>query len=281
MKRMFKCFALLLAVMFLTAGVKAQAAPQIGIDFISRSVVAMGEGLASERARTPAQKRLQARKAAIAEAQRALAEAVNKVAVEGGTNVADVALESDYTRTRVSATLTGAVIIDEQWNPSDETYTVYMQVPLDGVGGIAAAVMPRPSTPPVSFPTPKTTVPSPTAPSTTITVTATGGYTGVVIDCRGLGLNPVMSPVIKDNSGVKLYGHQNLDYDMVIRDGMASYAHDMSQASRAGSNPLVIKAERLDDHNANPVLSVTDGNRMLLENNSAGFLSKTAVVFLY
>ena len=90
-----------------------------------------------------------------------------------------------------------------------------------------------------------------------------------------------MSPVIKDVSGVKLYGHQNLDYDMVIRDGMASYANDMSQATRAGSNPLVIKAERLDDHNANPVISVTDGNKMLLENNSSGFLSRTAVVFLY
>ena len=90
-----------------------------------------------------------------------------------------------------------------------------------------------------------------------------------------------MSPVIKDSNGNKLYGHKNLNPDYVIQNGMASYAHDMSMASRAGSNPLVIKAVSLADHNANPVVSVDDGNLMLLENNSAGFLSNTAVVFLY
>ena len=114
-----------------------------------------------------------------------------------------------------------------------------------------------------------------------VTVTISGGYTGVVIDCRGLGLNPVMSPVIKDAAGTKLYGHTNINPDYVIQNGMASYAHDMGMASRAGSNPLVIKAVSLADHNANPVISIDDGNRMLLENNSGGFLSQTAVVFLY
>ena len=275
MKRMFKCFALLLVAMFLTVGIKAEAAPDYG----NQTITATGMGVAKA-GTSGGHARILARRAAIADAQRNLLEAVKEVYVEGGTEVVDAMLSSDVVRTKVSGTLKGARIVSENIT-SDGAYEVTMQIGMFGVGGLAEAVIPRPETPPIAFPTPQTTVPSPTAPSTTITITATGGYTGVVIDCRGLGLNPVMSPVIKDNSGVKLYGHQNLDYDMVIRDGMASYAHDMSQASRAGSNPLVIKAERLDDHNANPVLSVTDGNRMLLENNSAGFLSKTAVVFLY
>jgi len=204
--------------------------------------------------------------------------AANEVRVEGETTVQMNTLVDDTIRTSVSATVKGAQIVSENWN-SEGYYEVTMQVPIFGVGSLAQAVI-KPVEQ-IPFPTPSPVQPSPTSPSTTVTVTVSGGYTGVIVDCRGLNLNPVMSPVIKDSSGVKLYGHQNLDYDMVIRDGMASYAHDMSQASRAGSNPLVIKAERLDDHNANPVLSVTDGNRMLLENNSAGFLSKTAVVFLY
>ena len=108
-----------------------------------------------------------------------------------------------------------------------------------------------------------------------------GNYTGLIIDCRGLGLQPVMSPVIKNASGVKLYGHENLNYDLIIRDGMVSYVHSQSQAGRAGSNPLILKAERLEDNNANPVVSVNDGNRILIENGSTGFLNKTAVVFLY
>ena len=279
MKRMFKCFALLLAVMFLTAGVKAQAAPNdYTVDYDNKTVTTTGMGVAKA-GTSGGHARILARRAAIADAQRNLLEAVKEVYVEGGTEVNDLMLSSDVVRTKVSGTLKGAKIISENIT-SDGVYEVTMQVGMFGVGGLAGAVIERPVQQ-IPFPTPKTTVPSPTAPSTTITVTATGGYTGVIIDCRGQRLNPVMSPVIKDSSGVKLYGHQNLDYDMVIRDGMASYAHDMSQASRAGSNPLVIKAETLDDHNANPVLSVTDGNRMLLENNSSGFLSRTAVVFLY
>ena len=94
-------------------------------------------------------------------------------------------------------------------------------------------------------------------------------------------LNPVMSPVIKKVGGQKIYGHKNLDYDRIIREGMASYAQDMSQAARAGSNPLVVRAVALDDLNANPVLSEADADLVLYENGQSHFLDNIAVVFLY
>ena len=268
-----------MAAILVLTGIKVDAAPGGGVDWTKGSGVLTGTGigLPPSNAVGP-QKKIWARTAAIADAQRRLAEAAEEVRVEGETTVKMNTLADDTVRTSVAATLKGAYIVSENWN-SEGYYEVTMQVPVFGAGSLAQAVI-KPVEQ-IPFPTPSPVQPSPTNPSTTVTISVSGGYTGVIIDCRGLNLNPVMSPVIKDSSGVKLYGHQNLDYDMVIRDGMASYAHDMSQASRAGSNPLVIKAERLDDHNANPVLSVTDGNRMLLENNSAGFLSKTAVVFLY
>ena len=62
---------------------------------------------------------------------------------------------------------------------------------------------------------------------------------------------------------------------------MVNYASSSNQTDRAGSNPLIIKAQRLEDHNANPVVSVEDGNRILIENGSSGFLTRTAVVFLH
>ena len=269
----------LLATILLLTGVKVDAAAGSGVDWTSGSGVLTGTGIGlPPSGANRIQGKIWARTAAIADAQRRLAEAAEEVRVEGETTVKMNTLADDTVRTSVAATLKGAQIVDEKWN-NEGYYEVTMQVPIFGVGGLAQAVI-KPAEQ-IPFPTPSPVQPSPTNPSTTVKITVNGGYTGVIVDCRGFNLNPVMSPVIKDSSGVKLYGHQNLDYDMVIRDGMASYAHDMSQATRAGSNPLVIKAERLDDHNANPVLSVTDGNRMLLENNSAGFLSRTAVVFLY
>ena len=55
-----------------------------------------------------------------------------------------------------------------------------------------------------------------------------------------------MSPVIKNANGEPIYGYKNLDSATVIANGMASYTTDLSKASRAGSNPLVVKAVGLD-----------------------------------
>ena len=109
-------------------------------------------------------------------------------------------------------------------------------------------------------------------------------YTGLVIDCRGIGvLNPVMSPVIKNANGQAIYGHMNLDYDKIIMNGMASYAgdaYDQIARARAGNNPLVIKAQSLTDLSANPVVSVADADRILAANQQDRFLNDCAVVFV-
>ena len=188
-------------------------------------------------------------------------------------------------------------------------YTVRMQVPLFGVTkSVAAAVLPQtaakePLPAPVASVAPS--VPSSvhvdvtlggTAAGTTATQGATsakgssasaapagaqaiGGYTGLIVDCSGLGLKPAMSPVIKNDLGQPIYGYKNLDYDKVVTNGMAGYTSDLSRAARAGSNPLVVRAVRLDG-GVNPVLSTADANRVLIENGATGFLDKTNVVFV-
>ena len=129
--------------------------------------------------------------------------------------------------------------------------------------------------------TPKKPVTTPTKPAIKpVTSEAIGGFTGLIVDCRGLGLKPVMSPVIKNADGQSIYGHANLDYDKVIELGMAAYTTDISNIARAGSNPLVVKAVRLENHNGNPVISVADANRVLIENSKSGFLEKLNVVFI-
>lgn len=270
MKRTAKLFGMILAVLMLLTTMKADAAT----DWNAGVIRATGTGIPTTGARG-AQARILARRAAIADAYRQLLEMTQGVQVDAETTVEMMMVTSDVIRTKVSGLVKGAQIVEEKMT-SDGGYEVTMQIGMFGTNSLADAVIERP-TEVVPFPAPQPTKPS--APSVTITVS--GGYTGVIIDCRGMNLNPVMSPVIKDSNGNKLYGHKNLNPDYVIQNGMASYAHDMSMASRAGSNPLVLKAVSLADHNANPVVSVDDGNLMLLENNSAGFLSSTAVVFLY
>jgi len=275
MKIKVSLFAMVLAALLTLTSFPVYAAN--GVDWGSNVITATGTGIVPPGTRG-AQAKALAKRAAIVDAQRQLVEAVNGVQVDAETTVEQMILTSDVVRTRVSGTLKGAVVVSENF-AADGSYEVTMALPLFGSGSIAQAVMPKPAQID-PFPTPAREIPSQSG-STSITITVKGGYTGVIIDCRSCGVNPVMSPVIKDTNGNKLYGHKNLDYDMVISKGMASYAHDMSQATRAGSNPLVISAVRTEDHNANPVISVEDGNLMLLENESTGFLSNTAVVFLY
>ena len=144
----------------------------------------------------------------------------------------------------------------------------------------AAPVAPAP----IPAPTPAPAVQTPTAPTTppaeiVPTGQAVGGYTGVIIDCTGLGLRTAMSPVIKADNGRPIYGYKNLDSDKVVANGMASYARSDADATRAGTNPLRLRAVSIDN-GANPVLSANDANRLLLENNASGFLDATNVVFL-
>lgn len=273
MIRHFKLFGVLLAAIFFAMSATVDAAT----DWNTNKIQVTGMGVPNPRlATTPAHAAMMARRAALADAYRQLAEAVNGVQVDSETTVEQMMLTSDVVKTRISATIKGAQIVSEG-ELAGGGYSVTLELPLFGEGNsIAETVLERPA---VVEPFP---MPAPDyRPPVVETRPSYGGYTGLVVDCRGMNINFVMSPVIKNINGQKIYGHQNLDYDRVIREGMASYAQDMSQAARAGSNPLVVKAVWLDDLNANPVLSAEDADLVLYENSQSHFLDNIAVVFLY
>lgn len=309
-----KKFRHLLGVMGLMMAllVMSAASALAAANWDSAVVTAEGTGVAPPTAYNSVQARMLARRAAIVDAYRQLAEQIKGVNVDADTTVENMMVTSDVVRTHVSALVQGARIVDEKVI-AEGGYSVTLQVSMFGVSNsLASAVIERPlvkeAFPSVvvtvepsvprpaaeyGFPSlPSTTIPSTTLPSTqpvhgngssaaaAPAGRAIGGYTGLIVDCRGLGLKPVMSPVIKNVEGTPIYGYKNLDYDKVISNGMAGYTTDITRASRAGSNPLVVKAVSLDNHNGNPVLSLADANRVLIENGATGFLDNASVVFL-
>ena len=239
-------------------------------DWTNNVVQVTGTGAQPANAVNPAQARMLARRAAVADAYRQLAESIKGVNVDAETTVENMMVTSDVIRTKVSAMIQGAQVISEKEIPGGG-YEVTMQVPLFGVqNSLAQAVMPAPKV--------REPIPTPS-----VTVQSSGGYTGLIVDCRGLGLKPVMSPVIKNDSGQPIYGYKNLDPDKVIAQGMASYCYNTSDtaATRAGSNPLVVKAVSLEGvYRGNPVVSAADANKILAENNVSHFLENTNVVFI-
>ena len=318
LKRMKK-FSRLLGIMGLMMAliIMSTASALAATNWDSATVTAEGTGVPPATAYNSVQARMLARRAAIVDAYRQLAEQIKGGDVDADTTVENMMVTSDVIRTHVSALVQGARIVDEKTLP-EGGYSVTMQVSMFGVSNsLASAVIERPAVK-ESFPSvvvtvepamprpaseygfpslpsadiPSTTVPSTTGPSTQPVYgkgssaadapsgRAIGGYTGLIVDCRGLGLRPVMSPVIKNTDGTPIYGYKNLDYDKVISNGMAGYTTDINKAARAGSNPLIVKAVSLDNNNGNPVLSLADANRVLIENGAAGFLDTASVVFL-
>ena len=276
-----KCaIAFATAMMMLAMLATTAFAAEGTVDWSKGVIRATGIGVGKATSKNkPGVYRAQAKRAAMMDAQRNLAEIVKGVRVTADSTMRDLELESDLVRTRVDAIISGMVEVSSQYY-EDGTYEVVLEMPLFGAKDSLsqAAFIPFKDEPKVSFmqPTDITIINQPTI--------INANYTGLIIDCRGLGgVNPVMSPVIKNDIGQAIYGHKNLDYDKIILNGMASYAEDVSDSisrSRAGNNPLVIKAVRLSDLNANPVVSAADADKILAANQHDQFLDNCAVVFI-
>ena len=226
---------------------------------------------------------IMARRAAIVDAQRNLAEQINGVQVDAETTVENFVISSDLVKTKVSALIKGAMVVEEQMMP-DGAYRVVMSMPMYGTQGLASAIMPaiRDNTPPT---------PPPPVISATITAqiqTSGVGYTGVIVDASGMGLKPSFSPVIYDTNGRAIYGVSNINYDQAISQGMVGYSASVSAAQtlpRVGATPLVIKAVQVRGGNnstnpVNVVVSVDDGDRILAANQQSQMLMNGSVVFV-
>lgn len=247
-------------------------------DWRNGVVQAMGVGVPPVTANSPAQANAMARRAAVVDAYRNLIEQVGEVRVEAATTVRNYEIENDTIKTRISGLVQGARVINEQFMP-DGSCQVTVEVDLFGANSVAAAIEDK-FQPAQILPMP---LPSPDYQSSaTADIPA---YTGIIVDARGLGLERVMSPRIYDETGRIVYGNMYIDSDIVVHRGMVDYlsADDMTSVgqanSRAGTNPLVVKAIGLRDFNANVVISQADADRILAANAATGFFARTAVVF--
>lgn len=242
----------------------------------NQSVIeAVGIGFPSAEATSAGQGRMLARRAAIVDAYRNLAETIQGVRVDAETTMQNLQITSDVVKTKVSGLIQGAKILREQ-AMADGSYKVVIAVNLYGEGSLADIALNQVK--------PDRIVDFPQAAAPQY---STGSpYTGVVVDARGLGLEATFSPRIYDENGRIIYGNMYIDTNLAISQGMVDYAPtaEMAQAaesgqSRAGSCPIVVKAIAVKDNNCNVVISNADAEKILQANQTGGFLRKLAIVF--
>lgn len=110
-------------------------------------------------------------------------------------------------------------------------------------------------------------------------------YTGVVIDARGLGVMPSMSPKIYDKTGNEVYGTMTVDPDYVIEKGIAGFADSVESAIEegiVGENPIVIQAISLadDPSRGSVVVRDKDALKILAANKVSAFFSNYKVAII-
>ena len=285
MKSMRRLFSVLLAVCVLALSSVAMAATDI-----SNGVVRV-TGIGA-----PGQPPYLGFIAARADAQRQLVAAVNGVQVDSETTVELSMVQNDTIKTKVSGLVKGAKIVDQGTN--EYGYFVVMEMSVFGSNSIASAVIPQ--VPQQNFLQPADVAPSV---STTVIVNnnvgtvpvpavnpnqatvgnlygATGQYTGLIVDCTGLGLQTAMAPAVYTDGKKVVYGLEHFSHDQVINRGYVGYSTSATTGvQRAGSNPMVVKAQSIE-HFFNPVISKEDAAKILAENQMNGFLSAGNVVFV-
>jgi hypothetical protein len=306
-----KLVILITLVILVSFGIAMAASPGIVQPFEngyvnwSKGVIkATGVAGPAKFAKTEAQMKITARRAAIVDAQRNLAEVIKGVNIDSETTVKNLELESDVVRTKMQAFLQGAQIVNEKRN-ADGSYEVTMAVQMYGDSGLGEIVYPEikdvappPEAPPAEPPKgEEPAAPPPEAPAVPAAPEkpaaaayipeVTEPYTGLIIDCVGLHVYSAMSPKLLDEEGQELYGKMKVNASFAINVGIVGYWHTMDEAmkdtARVGKHPLVIKAKDKKGEGffaVNPVIKTTDGLKVVTCNQTSSFLNQCKVIFV-
>jgi len=256
---------------------------QGSVNWSAGYIEAVGIGAPPDRSIGKINARPMALRAAKVDAYRNILEITKGVQVDARTTVKDFTVESDVVNTQVEGLVKGAQVVDQQYM-SDGTVEVRLRMPL--YGNLSQIVVPlaiekrKAVVPPV----PVAPAPAPPAPAVTAPPPAPVVYTGLVIDARGIGARPAMSPRIYDEEGKEIYGSANVDREYAVQQGMSGYARDLTSAQsnqRVTANPVTVKALKTGGAGKSDlVISNADAGQIRASAENASFMKKCRVMIV-
>jgi len=108
---------------------------------------------------------------------------------------------------------------------------------------------------------------SPDIPKENFHVIGENIYTGLIIDVRGLGIEPVINPLVISEQGHDVYSSTFISREFAVQNGVCTYICSMDQAmrdKRVGNHPLVLKGLRKEGK-PNPAVVISMSDYRLLE----------------
>jgi hypothetical protein len=256
-------------------------------------MMATGIGAPPEKYYGKPQARPMALRAAQLDAYRNLLEVTEGVRINSTTVVKDAMVESDMIRSQVNGMVKGSRVVKKEYL-SDGTVEVTIAMSIRG--GFAQLILPEdikpvpeirtipPSPPAPPVPEEVTPPPTPAVPEATTPAVAPAVYTGLVVDARGLGARPAMSPKIMDERGQEVYGSAYVSREYAVQQGMAGYAKDMTASQtnpRVTDQPLTVKGLKTEGPGqSNLVISNADADKIRGASENLSFLKQCRVMIV-
>ncbi|OQX95600.1 hypothetical protein B6I21_04605 [candidate division KSB1 bacterium 4572_119] len=267
------------------------------VNWTTQTVQATGIG-ASNPNLPAAAARASAIRAAKLDALRNMLETIKGMYLNSETTVRNAMVESDVIRTQVEGIAQGFRITDGPRYLSDGSVEVVVEMPI--TGQLADAVLPgqfgggqlQPGgqmlcpTCGQPWPAGKPVPPGMNLQQTggTMPANANAVFTGLIVDCKGLGIRPAMAPKIVDENGNEVYGSKYVSRQWAVEIGMVGYDKDLNRArrnDRVTANPLVIKGLRASGQNkTDVVISAADAAQLHQAAANQNFLDKCKVMFI-
>ena len=256
------------------------------VNYGDRTIQAIGIGFIPENVINAGQARRAAMRIAKQDALRQLIEIVNGVNVTSETTVSG-AMFDDVIKTQVQGAIRGARRVGDPKYLSDTSVEVTYEVKMADISRVLLPMADK--APTLTFedvsvggaPTPGV---SSDQGSNANSGPTSGGVTGIIIDGKGLGLRPAMSPRIMNQSGSVVYGPGQYSRDYAASNGVVGYAKSLEQAKadpRVQGNPLVIRGSSVSGSSAaDLVVSNVDAGKIARADGSAGLLGNCRVMFV-
>jgi len=259
---------------------ESKVAEQVGdkgiINYEDQYIEVVGIGAPPERYYGKPQARPMCLRAAETVAKRDLLEIVQGVRIDSETLVKDYVVESDTIKATVNGLVKNAQRVGEPVYLSDGTCEVKVRMYMKGP--LMQTLLPKAIADDKKTDTPPPKVKAvPAAKSEDI-------FTGLVVDARGLGARPAMSPKIFDEDGREVYGTLVVSKEYAIQQGISGYARDLSAAQanpRVTNNPLTVKAISAEGTGKSDLkISNADANKIRLVKENLSFLQKCRVMIV-
>ena len=241
-------------ILFLCFSIGVLAGPQTtsqwgSIDWTKRLVIATGIGAPPPNMPVAAA-RPNALRAAQMIALRNALEMVKGVPLTSATTVEQGMMSGDIVSSKIDGHLKG---FEQKGKPkymSDMSVELTMEVPLDG--GLAEDLLP------------KSVADTPAIKKTLKATRKKPSFTGLVVDCSGLGLKPALLPAIFDDQNQELYGTSTIGRSWAVKWGAAAYVSSLDEANkmagRIGAKPFVVKVSMaMGDHASDVMIAKKDG----------------------